>query len=127
MYVYLGTGSLSDLLNAEHMVEVTVGEEYLAEGKPLAGDKIEETSAVAADVDSDTAVGGGLDDIAVSLDRTKLESIYFHIDLTSYSGSVDGNNAFDLSDIFKQVFELFGIRYDYRAFKESVAVFENSR
>ena len=127
MDIDLCTGSLSDLLNAEHMVEVTVGEEYLAEGKSLSGNKIEETSAVAADVDSDAAVGSGLDDITVGLDRTKLESIDFHIDLTSYSGSVDGNNAFDLSDFFKQVFELFGIRYDYRAFKESVAVFENSR
>ena len=68
----LCSGSLAHLLDSADMVKVTVGEEYLLELEPFIVYEVEETFAVTADVNSDTAAGSGLDDVAVHAVGTEI-------------------------------------------------------
>ena len=72
MDIYLSSRSFANLLNTADVIEMTVSEEYLCKAELSHFEKFKEKSAVAADINSNTASGRGLDYIAVSAERTEL-------------------------------------------------------
>jgi hypothetical protein len=65
MYVYLGSGSLANLLNAADMVKMSVGEEYLSKSESFHFQEFKQQPAVAAYINGNAAPGSCFDYIAV--------------------------------------------------------------